>query len=380
MHIAFDARPLIGPRTGVGVWLEGLLRGLAAAGDWTFSLRLPRAVTELGLDPAALRAERDPSPVPLPGTVWLTTLAGPRLGRGADAYVATLGVLPRRLEVPSVLVVHDLTPFTRPAQHTLANRFCFNAYFEASLADADVVVCDSAATRSRLIRHFPAAGRRALVVRPGVDPFFTPAPDGSDGEGLRARFSAGRPYVVQLGTLEPRKGVATLVDAHGRLLARRPDAPDLVLAGGRGWGGDWLSRALARHPDPARVHRPGYVSRDDARDLLRHAEVVVTAAEEEGFGLPLAEALACGAACVASDEPALMEVSDGAALHAPRGDAAALAHAMDAVLEPAERERRRRLALARGRELGWAGPVEEWRKLLEGLTLSHDAAARHRRT
>jgi glycosyltransferase involved in cell wall biosynthesis len=364
MRIAFDARPLLGHRTGVSVWLEGLVRGLAAATDWQFLLCLPRPEKGVGLDDLGARAELLFPPLALPGTVWLHTLAAPLVAGRASAYVGTLGILPRRLPLPAALAVHDLTPRSRPYHHTLANRFCFNAYFEDSASRADAVVCVSHAARDELKEVLPQVARQAQVIGEGVDAFLSPGNDEGEAASTRTRFADGRRFIVQLGTLEPRKGIAALLAAHAALLGAAADAPDLVLAGAPGWGGGWLARALARHPDRARVHLPGYVSREDARALLRHAEVVVLASEEEGFGLPLAEAIACGAACVASDAPALVEVAAGAARHFARGDAASLAAALAEALAPASRSGLRDAAQRRAAAFAWDGPVGAWRDLL----------------
>ncbi|MGE5234922.1 MAG: glycosyltransferase family 4 protein [Acidobacteriota bacterium] len=377
MRIACDARPLLGPRTGVGTWLEGLIRGLAAATDWEFVLCLPRPVSGLGLEDLQGRCTVAAPPVAVSGTLWLTTLAGPLLADGADVFVGTLGILPRRLQPPAALALHDLTPRTRPGHHTLANRFCFNAYLEESVLRADELVCSSEATRASLAVVLPQPARRARVIPLAVDRFFSPPPDDEGPEATRARFAGGRPFVVQLGTLEPRKGIVTLLAAHARLLARSDVSVDLVLAGKQGWGGGWLERALAHHPQRDRVHLTGYVDRDGARALLRHAEVVVLASEEEGFGLPLVEALACGAACVASDAAALREVAAGAALHFSRADEKALAAALEAATEPARRVALRTAARMRVSELSWERAIAAWREVLARLRMAGDGSSRN---
>jgi|YNPBryunderm2012_1023409.scaffolds.fasta_scaffold00800_12 glycosyltransferase involved in cell wall biosynthesis len=363
MRIGFDARPLLGPRTGVGVWLEGLLGALAAATNWEFVGFLPRrADLSLGVVPRP-RLVVSHSPLGLPGTLWLHTWAACQVGTTVDVYLGTLAILPRRLKVPTVAVLHDLTPRTRSHRHTLANRFCFNAYLEQSLLEAAAVVCVSHATRARLAEILPGQARGAVVIGHGVDPLFF-APPALTRDETRTRFAGGAPFIVQLGTLEPRKGVVTLLQAHGSRLQQDAGGPALVLAGGRGWGGRWLEEALARHPAPGRVHLPGYVTRDEAKALLTHAEMVVVASEEEGFGLPLAEALACGAACVASDAPALVEVAGGAARHFPRGNAQALAAAMEEVAIPARRAELQARARERARQWRWDAVVPAWRSLL----------------
>lgn len=383
MRIGFDARPLLGPRTGVGVWLEGLLGALAVSTDWRFVGFLPRrASLELAVVPPARLGFSWP-PLPLPGTLWLHTLAARQVGERAEVYLGTLAILPRRLTIPSVTVVHDLTPRTRAHRHTLANRFCFNAYLDQSLLAAGAVVCVSRATRTRLAEILPAQARAAAVIGHGVDDSFFSRP-AAGREETRWRFAGGAPFLVQLGTLEPRKGVVTLLEAHGNRLQRDAGGPDLVLAGGRGWGGRWLEQALARHPAPGRVHLPGYVTRDEARALLAHAEMVVVASEEEGFGLPLAEAMACGAACVASDAPALVEVAGGAARHFPRGDAQALAAVMEEVAIPARRAELQARAREQAQRWRWDAVAPAWQSLLADVVTASDGSggdvAAHRST
>jgi hypothetical protein len=121
----------------------------------------------------------------------------------------------------------------------------------------------------------------------------------------RQRYSAGRPFVLYLGTLEPRKNVEALVVACERMWGRRRSRPDLVLAGGAGWKTGSLHRRIARSAYRDKIHVTGYAARDAARELYRSAEAFVYPSLAEGFGLPILEAMACGTPVVASTAEAL---------------------------------------------------------------------------
>lgn len=364
MIIGFDARPLVPPLTGVGTWLQQLLSGLARLTNWQLVAHLPRKA-KLELGNLVPRVSVVPSKPPLPGTLWLATRAA-REVESCDVFLGTLGILPRRLNVPSILMLHDLTPRTLPHCHTLANRFCFNAYLEESLANASMVVCNSYATANKLNQLLPGRARDVQVIPLGVDGFWCPGRE--DKNFVRGRFSGGRPFILQLGTLEPRKGIGTLLVAHDLLLEQQPEAPDLLLAGLRGWGTQAIKKALRRHRKPHRVHLPGYVTREEARSLFRAAEVVVLASEEEGFGLPLAEALACGAACVVSDAEALVEVADGAALYFPRRSPEALAAALTQALQEGTNAQLKAKARMRAPDLRWEKVCNRWVTLLSAFS------------
>ncbi len=366
MNIACDARALLGPRTGVGTWTVQIMAGLAATPGWRVELLTPAPLEDLPAPLAEAGASAvAPPPVRLPGSLWLQWLVPGQLrGLGANLFVASLAVAPRRCPVPSIVVVHDLTPRLLPDRHTLKNRFCFNAWVEDSLAGASAVVVPSCATRDELVRAFPWAVDRVRVIGEGADPRFSPEAAPGEAERIRARYAGGRPYLLHVGTLEPRKGILDLVAAWERIAESGPGAPDLVLAGGPGWGTGPILARIARSPLAGRIHLPGRVPDADLPALYRSAEAFVLASEAEGFGLPVAEALRCGAPVVVTETPALLEVAGGAALTAPVHDPGALAAAIRRALEPAERDRLRAAALERAPALGWEAAVAAWRELV----------------
>ena len=340
MRIAIDARALLGEMTGIGTYTRGVARPLAEDPRNTVGLFLPRPLGDdaNGFGPATVHADSG-----RPGTLWVQTTLPRRIAAwGADALLAALTIAPARGEVPVVSVVHDLTPWTHPEWHADRTLLGFLPLWERTVERSARLLCVSQATADDLVRLYPEARPRVRVVWNGVDPEFTPAHDGAARSSARARYAGGRPFLLALGTLEPRKNLATLVAACEILWRGRGDRPDLVLAGGAGWKTAALARQIARSPFRDRIHPAGYASRAMALALYRSAEVFVYPSLAEGFGLPVIEAMACGLPVVASDAAALTEVGGDAALYAPASDASALARQIERALD--DPETRRRLA------------------------------------
>ncbi len=359
MRVAVDARPFEERPTGAGRVLEGLL------GAWrrsfpadSFVLLSPRPVIlpkELAGDPAlTIRA----SPA-LPGTLWLQTLAPAAARRaGADLFLGTLAIVPFATSLPAVALVHDLTPLLFPEWHSLKNRAGFTPFIGATVRKARRLAAVSAATRADLVRLFPEAAPKTAVVPNGLVPL-APGPDGPPPNG-------GRPYVLFLGTLEPRKNVPRLVEAMESIWDRRPGFPDLLLAGGDGWGLPGLATRLSRSRHATRIRRTGWVSPDESARLLRGARLLAYPSLYEGFGLPPLEAMAAGTPVVGSSSSSLPEViGDAGLLPDPRSVsaiAAGLEHANDDELWRAR-------ARAKGRERAgaftWESATEKLRSLCE---------------
>jgi glycosyltransferase involved in cell wall biosynthesis len=211
------------------------------------------------------------------------------------------------------------------------------------------------------VARYPETAARVRVAENGVDrDFFSPADDPAAGKRTRQRYADGRPFLLYLGTLEPRKNVEALVVACERLWGRRRSRPDLVLAGGAGWKTAGLHRRIARSAFRDKIHVAGYAARDAARELYRAAEAFVYPSLAEGFGLPVLEAMACGIPVVASTADALLEVGGDAALYAPPRDVEALSRQIERALEDdALREAFSTAGPARAARFSWESTVEK---------------------
>jgi alpha-1,3-rhamnosyl/mannosyltransferase len=357
MRIAVDARSLSGERTGVGRTLEGLY------GAWTrlhpgdvIVLLSPRPVSI----PPALegRVELRPPVQPrLPGTIWLQTVAPLEAMRaGADLFHGSLGILPLASPIPGVATVHDLTPLLFPEWHDRRNVAGFAPFLPATVRRAVRLVCVSRATLDDLLFACPEADGKAFVVPNGhVAP---PHP--------AAEPSHPRPYVLSLGTLEPRKNHERLVSAMEAIWDRRPDFPDLVLAGGLGWGMPDFGERLSRSRHAARITRLGWVSSGRAAALLRGARLLAYPSLYEGFGLPALEAMAEGIPVVASSSSSLPEVVGDAGLLPDPLDTGAIAFAVErANDDEAFRTRARHRGPERAALFTWERAARETRALFQ---------------
>ena len=329
-----DSRALLAERTGIGTYTWAIALALAAGNGTEVGLFSPRPLPESlsGAGAERLTLHSDHRAI---GNVWLQTTLPSRLEAwGADALLAALTIGPARGETPLVSVVHDLTPLTHPEWHARRTLVGFVPMWERTVERAARFLCVSHATARDLAARYPETDSRIRVAPNGVDAaFFSPSDDAAARERTRERHAAGRPFVLYLGTLEPRKNVETLVAAWERLRDDAPSRPDLVLAGGVGWKSESLRRRIAQSPWRDGIHVAGYAPREEARQLYRAAEAFAYPSLEEGFGLPLLEAMACGTPAVSSNAEALVEVGGDAAVRAPARDVEALAAALERVLD-----------------------------------------------
>lgn len=242
-----------------------------------------------------------------------------------------------------VLTLHDLVAEHWPDEGSLlpaADRL---------LTRSAAVVTVSAASRNDILNRFPAVDpSRVHVIWNGVDhALFNDREDEQDDAVLRT-LGVGRPFLLYAGGLTLRKNVSNLLQAHRELHAGRDEAPALVLVG------PWAP-GLAVEAHPGVVVPLGNVPRSAVPALMRRAAVVVVPSREEGFGLPVLEAQACGALVVCSDIPAFREVAGEAPIYVDSSSSEALANGLCAALDldPIDHARRTRTGIAHAAGYSW---------------------------
>jgi len=322
LRVLVDARPARIGRSGVGVYARGLLQAVAA---------LPDAPTLVGFA-GRLRRGRPVGPAPVGtwgdrGPPRLLVGAAARLGVGLDrfrqvdlAHALDLAPFPIRPAVPLVATIHDAFPWTHAEWFPprLAARLA--ARGDVLLRDARRLVVPTQRVADELIAHCRVAPDRVRVVPDGVT---LPA------QATWPPADVGRPYLLALGTIEPRKNLVRLVQAFTRSRAHR-EGMDLVVAGAVGWNAEASLAAMSSDERIRFVEAPEDPVRDE---LLAGASGLVQASLDEGFGFPVLEALGHGAPVLVGAGTGAQETGGEAVLAADPRSVDALAAGLDALLE-----------------------------------------------
>jgi glycosyltransferase involved in cell wall biosynthesis len=327
MRIVVDVSPLSHPLAGIGNYIRGSLGGLvdAAGGRHEIVAFAPTSVR----GPARIREALQGVDVelrlwPLPASHALRTAWSVAGRPAAERLLGRFDVLhfsdwmyPPQCAGLRSTTIHDLVPLRFPEWVTPRTKAMHGRKYANAARTCDLVFVNSAFTGEDVVATLRVERQRVRVAHPGVREVFS-----TDGEAA----SLGAPYVLTVATLEPRKNLQTLVEAH-RLLGG-----DLLLAvaGGEGWG----EQPLLSDP---RIRRLGFVDDAELARLYRGAAVAVYPSRYEGFGMPIVEALACGCPVVASAHPSLDEASGDAAVRADPDDPSALAAAIERAIREHDR-------------------------------------------
>lgn len=271
----------------------------------------------------------------LPGTFWLQTDArSMSIQDRLDVFWGPTGILPARLPttVAKVLTVHDLVWKLYPETMTAFGRIMNRSLGELSIRQADRVVAVSNSTAHDLETLLQVAQSKIRVVHLGVSDHFKPANPPAAAVYIARKYQVSQNYILTVGTVEPRKNLPTLINAI-RILRDRGESPgQLLIAGAKGWKDSKIySRVRECGLTLKEVKFLGFVPEKDLPLLYAGARVFLFPSLYEGFGLPLVEAMACGAPIIASNVAVTAEVVQDAALLVPPLQAEGFAEAIPRV-------------------------------------------------
>ncbi len=340
LTIAVDVNPYWEPLTGVGTYLDRLLRALASRSDVALRLYGPDFINA-DPDPPASPLPTGPSiehvVIPVPHDLTLPPGLALRALRKLSPWLLALDqndvlfapnyLLARRFALSTgarVAMIHDLVVKSFPEATRPDTRRALADRLDRVIATSDRLLTPSRTVRRELLADGVPPGR-VVAIPHGADHLdeitIAPLPDG-----------VAPPFALFVGTIEPRKDVATLLDAWRLLQAQDVQLPRLVLAGGIGWRSEALAHQIEDAVEESWLTHLGYVGDAVLVALYRSAAMVLLPSRYEGFGLTVAEGMRAGAPVILSDIPVLREVGGDAALYAPVGDAPSWAAAIRRLL------------------------------------------------
>ena len=262
---------------------------------------------------------------------------------------------------PKVVTIHDLSVWRNPQWHPPARLTHIRRHLPKSIAMADVIIVPSHAVFSDLLEHFPEArAKQICVIHLGVNPCDR-ATSAETERATLAGFDLGsHSYALCVATVEPRKNLQRLVEAYSRLSPTLAKSCPLVLVGGQGWGNALDRAAASKAMQEGWLRMAGYVSEPTREVLLRNARCFVFPSLDEGFGLPVLEALAAGVPTLAADIPVMRELVGGYALLADPYSVDGLRDALGVLLESDEPARQAEAASSKITErFRWEGAINK---------------------
>jgi glycosyltransferase involved in cell wall biosynthesis len=267
-----------------------------------------------------------------------------------------------------VTTIYDLSFVVHPEFHLEANIQHCLAGTRAALERADAILAISEYTRRDLVERLGADPDRIVVTPLAHDPTYAPVREPARLAAVRRRYRLPEHFILFVGTMEPRKNLTRLVQAYAALPDALQREVSLVIAGGKGWLSESLHRDLAEQIPADRLQFIGYVRDADMAALYSLATIFAYPSLYEGFGLPVLEAMACGAPVLTSNTTSLPEVTGGAAVLVPPTDSEAIADGLTTLLENADlRAQLTARGLARSARFSWDQCARETLAVYESL-------------
>ena len=368
MRVALDGIPLVAAKTGVGHYTNSLAEWLARThDDHQYELLSPFDFPfggENGRRPPNLSKRFTPVRSVF-RKWWLVGLPTLLHISPVDLFHGTNYCVPVFAPCPTVVTIHDLSLLAQAATHEAANVTRGRRRMPIMARRATAVIAPSEWTRREVIERLGVPPGDVRVIYEGAREGMCPVAEGACAPVL-ARHQIRPPYILYVGTIEPRKNLTTLLHAYDEVLRASRHRPQLVLCGGRGWLDNEVFRLVEQLRLGDDVRFTGYVADEDLPALYSGAEVFVYPSLYEGFGLPPLEAMACGTPVVTSNTSSLPEVVGEAGVTLAPRDVGALARALVRLLD--DRDLRAGLGRAgreRAAQFSWARAANETQALYD---------------
>jgi len=381
VRVILEVDAIRSPLTGIGRYAYELLRGLRhhprvssvrliANGQWVeipANCAFPVAPTSSDAVSTS-RSRLDGAKIYLAGAPAFmvpyrqvkSALAWRRLRGFADHVYHSPNYFLPPFAGSSVATIHDLSAVRYPGIHPAERVALFDIELPKTLARAQHLITDSEAIRREVIEHFHWPEERITAIPLGVDASFHPRESSELVTCLNSHRLTPDGYCLCVATIEPRKNIARLLDAHAALPSRLRQRFPLVLVGERGWNSERIHERIRAAQFNGSVRYLDYVAQSDLPCLFAAARLFIFPSLYEGFGLPPLEAMASGVPVVTSTCPALCELTQGIGLQVDPEDTDALSQAIQRGLEDdAWRCQSRALGLRRADEFTWGRCVEQ---------------------
>jgi glycosyltransferase involved in cell wall biosynthesis len=356
--IGFDATPLqIARHSGVGNYTAQLLTALIDRGDERqYALLANRA----------LNGETPPGTLGQVGrrfpnrSAWLQ-LALPRdlAAVQPDVCHFTNSLAPLRAPCPVVITLHDMSLFVHARLHPLKSQLFVRPIIPAVAHRAAAIITVSRHAKREIVAGLRVGPDKVHVIYEAAAPQYHVITNAAELERVRQRYNLQKPFVLYVGTIEPRKNLTRLVAAFARARRLRPDL-ELILAGQLGWQYASLLKAIEALNLGSAVRRLGYVPDEDLPALYNLARLLAFPSLYEGFGLPVVEAMACGTPVLTSNGSSLAEIAAGASCLIDPLDVGDIAQGLVNLATDDDLHARLRAAgLARSAQFSWQRAAEE---------------------
>ncbi|MBE9492502.1 MAG: glycosyltransferase family 4 protein [Bacteroidetes bacterium] len=267
--------------------------------------------------------------------------------------------LPKRIR--RVTVIHDMTPVYFPHYHRIHSQLLQRIFLKDILKRADLIIANSQNTKKDIVKYVPSASFKVYPIYLGKDDSFSKKED----PAVLKKYNLDQPFFLYVGTIEPRKNLLTLLEAFRQFKSVGEYPHYLVIVGQKGWKTKTFFSKLSKHPNKDHIRILGYVAREDLPVLYSSAQSFILPSYYEGFGMPLLEAMSCGAPCIISHNSSLPEIGGNAALKFDPENPAELAMLMkDISDDEALRKERSSESLLQSKKFSWENYAIQFDELI----------------